>query len=62
MTAKGPIGLRVKLQPVYYMRWRLCIVLCSAERQAGEICEYQFFVVVGLTLTRPGFEPESIWP
>ena len=34
-TAKGPSGLRVKLQPVYHTRWRLHTVPLIAERKRG---------------------------
>ena len=55
-TAKGPLGLRVKLPPVYHTQWRLHTVPLIAERQAGKL-RIAVFIVFGLT--RPGFEPKS---
>ena len=53
-TAKGPIGLRVKLQSVYHTRWSLCAVPLIAERQAGRL-RILIFKVFGLT--EPEIEP-----
>ena len=55
-TAKGPFGLRVKLPPVYHIRWRLHTVPLIDERQAGKL-RIPIFTVFGLS--RPGIEPES---
>ena len=36
-TAKESFGLRVKLPPVYHIRWRLHTVPFIAERQVGKL-------------------------
>ena len=55
-TAKRLFGLRVKLPPVYHMRWRLQTVPFNAEPHVmQESCQYQFLV---FDLTRPGIAPQ----
>ena len=55
-AAKGSFCVRIKLPPVYHIRWRLQTVPFIAVRQAGKLWT-PIFIVFGLT--RPGIEPES---